>query len=39
MSKLFKHIVNIIGIVIIMPILAIVVTIDMLVNQNKDENN
>lgn len=37
MSKVIEHIVNAIGIVIIMPVLAIVVTIDVLVNQNEDE--
>jgi len=37
MIKIIEHIVNAIGVVIIMPILAIIITVDMLVNQNKDE--
>jgi len=37
MIKIIEHIVNAIGVVIIVPILAIIITVDMLVNQNKDE--
>ena len=37
MSKIIEYIVNAIGVVIIMPILVIIVTVDMLVNQNKDD--
>ena len=36
-SKIVERIVDAIGIIVIMPILAIIVTIDMLLNQNKDE--
>lgn len=37
MNRIAECIVDAIGILIIMPILAIIVTIDMLINQNKDE--
>ena len=37
MIKIIEHIVNAIGVVIIVPILAIIITVDMLVNQNKND--
>ena len=35
--KIVERIADTIGILVIMPILAIIVTVDMLINQNKDE--